>query len=265
VAWRRIKARNAKRILHLQAAADSGDSGDGEGLEGNRVRGGAEPSSPSAEPSAFGVLGVAPVDVALRFAVESAVPSDWRRGGLGPFGPFAAPFGVHAPQRYLTGPRFAALAATCPEWLSLLSHHRPAANHAAAAARASGQGLRRAAPAGQTLGWAARCVLAAATVPCAAAVYASADGPDVQGPAGMAGMAAVPARRAAAASGLGVTLGWGCSGADYPPLAGGAGSGAAAVAARGGVLRAGEGLLGKRQGRGPKRRGCRGGALAPSR
>ena len=94
MAWRRIKARNAKRILHLQAAADSGDSGDGEGLEGNRVRGGAEPSSPSAEPSAFGDLGVAAVDVALRFAVESAVPSDWQRGGLGPFGPFAAPFGV---------------------------------------------------------------------------------------------------------------------------------------------------------------------------
>jgi hypothetical protein len=176
VAWRRIKARNAKRILHLQAAADSGDSGDGEGLEGNRVRGGAEPSSPSAEPSAFGVLGVAPVDVALRFAVESAVPSDWRRGGLGPFGPFAAPFGVHAPQRYLTGPRFAALAATCPEWLSLLSHHRPAANHAAAAARASGQGLRRAAPAGQTLGRAARCALAAATVPCACGGRARAQG-----------------------------------------------------------------------------------------
>ena len=74
---------------------------------------------------------MAPVDVAHRYALESAVPHDFRRWEQA--GPPS--FGDRALQRLLMGQRFAALAAACLEWLALLGHHRPAANHTAGAAQ----------------------------------------------------------------------------------------------------------------------------------
>ena len=175
VAKKRIAARNQKRLAGLRAEQQEQQE-----VEAGVVLPGAG--------AAWG--GVAPVTVAAAFAVESMLPAaTLAPGALVPF------FGVHAPQRFLRGGAFAALASACPAALALLPNARPslanvstnaatsATGTAASTVAAGGGAGGTAAAEGASLGLSAACVAAwdpavapwtllpPVAVPCAAAAY----------------------------------------------------------------------------------------------
>lgn len=245
-----LEPQNPKQIEILQSVSISSSSISSTGDKINALFN---------ETTPFGLVGVAPPDVAVRFAIESAVPAHWRKWNGHSYGSSSAkaPFGVHAPHRYLTGARFATLAALCPEFLELfnlrpaasnhsekVSHEIPLVKDAEKSIKFKGFDMAEDKSAGQDLGWVSRCVFDGEKLPCIAAVYGSADKPRAAAQSesftsrslevSISDMPVVAARQDAPSPVDGSGLGWGCSSHNYEPTHRASSSGpVAALAARG--------------------------------